>query len=88
LQKLIKIYGRIRDLILPSKFPWLRERFSLKFIDNLDTHTQEVCQLFVRHWLELLGWSIDVGLVDGSQIFGGTYCLHPRCNLKIEAVSY
>jgi len=77
-----------KTLFCPSKFLWARERFSLKFIDNLDTHAQEVCQLFVRYWLELLRRSIDVGLVDGSNIFGGTYCLHLRGNLKIEAVSY
>ena len=30
-----------------------------KFIENLGTHSQEVRQPFVRHWLELLGWDID-----------------------------
>jgi hypothetical protein len=77
-----------KTLFCPSNFPWARERFSLKFVDNLGTHTQEVRQPFVRHCLGILGWSTDIGLVDGSQIFGGIYCLHLRGTLKIETVSY
>jgi hypothetical protein len=77
-----------KALFCPSKFTWARERFSSKFIENFVPHTQEVRQPFVRHSLGSLGWSIGVGLVDGSQIFGGNYCLHLRGTLKIEAVRY
>ena len=65
-----------------------RRKVFFFFFYHLGTHTRDVRQPFVRLWLGLLGWIIDIGLVDGSQIFGGTYCLHLRGTLKIEAVSY
>jgi hypothetical protein len=79
---------KFETLFCPSKFQWARERSFLIFIDTLGTHSQEVRQPFVRHWLGLLGWSVDMGLVDGLKSFGGTYRLHLQGTLKIEAATY
>ena len=41
----------LTTLFCSSKFPWAREKISLKFTDNLGTRPQKVCQPCSR-WAE------------------------------------